>query len=92
MRRTAIRDTRTAGGRLATGAVRSFHVAGSTGFAGQGSVASGCGGPTAAAAAAAIDVDGYYVLPMFAEIASTGTRYWVREPRRANNSPPADTR
>lgn len=44
-------DTRAAGGKLATNALRSFVVKGTTGFAPQGGVAGGCGVPAAATAA-----------------------------------------
>jgi hypothetical protein len=46
-------DTRSAGGALQTGVTRSFHVAGTVGFPGQGGNNGGCGIPSAATAVAA---------------------------------------
>jgi hypothetical protein len=48
-------DTRVAGGPLLPGAVRSFLVAGTGGFAGQGGTATGCGVPFGPATAAVIN-------------------------------------
>jgi hypothetical protein len=45
-------DTRTAGGRIAAGATRSFFAAGISGFAAQGGNAEGCGIPSSATAIA----------------------------------------
>lgn len=46
-------DTRAAGGKIAAGGTRSFHVRGSTGFAAQGGNSTGCGIPASAAAISA---------------------------------------
>jgi hypothetical protein len=44
-------DTRLAGGPIAAGTIRDFHVKGTSGFSGQGGNSSGCGIPTTAEAA-----------------------------------------
>lgn len=46
-------NTYKAGGRIPAGGARSFYVVGSTGFAGQGGVATGCGIPASATAVSA---------------------------------------